>query len=76
MRGLYKATGYYQTLEAREDWERIAQQAIDAGSPELVEKFRPKDGWGWRRIDRCIAKLRSALLESEKDAPTAPDPAD
>ena len=61
MRGLYRATAYWQTQAAKEDWAAIEGFAIKNGLREIVEELTPPTDWGWRRIDRRIGKLQEAL---------------
>lgn len=63
MRGLHKGTGYWQTQAAKEDWTAMAKFAADNGLENEAEKLSPADNWGWRRIDKRIAKLRELLQE-------------
>jgi hypothetical protein len=62
MNGLWKATNYYNRLEAWRDWEKLL---ATAGNVPLGEVLRvaPKPEYGWRRIDKCIAKLRELIAE-------------
>lgn len=60
MRGLHKATGYYNTLEARRDWEELVKKALNVPVFEIV-KIAPKSEWGWRKIDKNIAKLKKLI---------------
>ena len=57
-RGLLKASAYYNNLEARKDWAKIAKKY-----PEIAVKFAPPAGAGFRKIDKCIAKVRAAIEE-------------
>lgn len=62
-KGLIKATAYYNNIEARKDWERLAAQY-----PELAKQFEPPPNAGYRKIDKCIAKLREKIdLLAEMD---------
>lgn len=63
MRGLYKSTGYWQTQAAKEDWSAIAEFASENGLEDEANKLTPPDNWGWRRIDKRIAKLQETLTE-------------
>lgn len=63
MKGLHKSTGYWQTQAAKADWKAIAEFAVANGLLSRVEELTPPDRWGWRRIDKRIAKLREFLLE-------------
>jgi hypothetical protein len=58
-KGLAKATNYYNTVEARRDFWKLAYQIVNAGHSEIVHKHTPPDDAGWRTIDKCIAALRS-----------------
>ena len=61
MKGLYKLQNAMNTACAWQDWNHLAKIAIDAGHFELVEKYQPKPGSGWRTIDKRIAKLREEM---------------
>lgn len=61
MRGLHKSTGYFQSVAAREDWAAISKFAVANGLQVQAEKLTPPEHWGWRRIDKRIAKLREFL---------------
>lgn len=63
--GLNKATNYYNKLEAWRDWGAIAEQARLLGLGEQVDNLRPADNFGWRKIDACIARLRSVIRDAE-----------
>jgi hypothetical protein len=65
MRGLHKSTGYWQSQAAKEDWAAIAEFANQNGLGDVADKLTPPDNWGWRRIDKRIAKLREALRAIE-----------
>lgn len=60
-RGIWKLHGIAQTIEARKDWSALVQTALRVPVAE-IEAVTPKPEYGWRRIDKCIAKLR-ALIE-------------
>jgi hypothetical protein len=60
-RGIWKETGYWNNVEARKDWNKLAITASEAGHTELAEQYKPALSAGWRTIDKCIAKLRDAL---------------
>jgi len=66
MRGLYKATGYYNTLQAKEDWQAIEQQAIAAGLADIAQELRPPENAGWRIIDKRIGKLRTRIQRADE----------
>lgn len=63
MQGLYKSTGYWQTQEARRDWAFLQRWAEDNGYGELATGLAPKNGDGWRKIDKCIDRLRGAVTD-------------
>jgi hypothetical protein len=66
-RGLHKLTDVANTLQAREDWEKLALQAVGLGWEEYqINKYAPHPQDGWRKIDRCIARLRKALEANSK----------
>ena len=73
--GLYKATAYYNKLEALRDWETAANKARLLGLADKVEEFKPDPSFGWRRIDACTAKLNSLTRQPEQrnDAETGQD---
>ena len=68
--GLNKATNYYNRVEAWRDWHKLATQVCDAGMPELVRKYAPLETFGWRKVDKCIAKLRAAFEAAKVPADT------
>lgn len=57
-RGLIKATAYYNNIEARKDWEKIAAQY-----PDIAARFAPPENAGWRKIDKAIAKVREEFAK-------------
>lgn len=57
MRNLARINNYYNTIEARRDWQRIAATA----DPYIAALFAPPADAGWRTIDKCIANLREAM---------------
>ncbi len=65
--GLNKATNYYNRLEAWRDWNALAKKIAVAGYGDLVLDNEPPAGAGWRKVDKCIAKLRA-----EFEAATVP----
>jgi hypothetical protein len=58
MRNLARISNYYNRLEAWRDWRLLAQEVAGDGYPELVEKYRPPEDAGWRKIDKAIVALR------------------
>ena len=66
MQGLYKATGYWNTVEAKKDWLRIEKQATELGLASEAEELKPGDGDGWRTIDKRIAKLRVLIQATDR----------
>ena len=64
MRGLHRSTGYWQTQAAKEDWAAMAEFASENGFKEQADKFAPSTNWGWRRIDKCIGRLREFLQDN------------
>ena len=61
-RGLWKLTGIANTLQAWDDWNALACQAVDAGmDADDVDAISPSPRDGWRKIDKCIGKLRGKL---------------
>lgn len=61
-RGLHKLNGIANTMQAREDWEKLACQAVDLGFEEYeILKYSPLPQDGWKKIDRCISTLRAAI---------------
>lgn len=63
MQGLYRATGYWNTVEARKDWTRIEEQATELGLANKAEELKPAATAGWRTIDKSIAKLRAHIQQ-------------
>lgn len=62
-RGLAKITNYYNRLEAWRDWEKALALA---GNVKLadVERIAPKPEYGWRKIDKCTAKLKELIAQA------------
>ena len=56
-RGLRKLTERANTLQAWEDWEKLACQAVGLDFEEY-QIDEPVPQAGWRTIDKHIAKLR------------------
>ena len=57
-RGLIKLTAIANNIEAWRDWRKLAEQY-----PDLAAKFAPQPSDGWRKVDKCIAKLRKEVEE-------------
>ena len=64
--GLWKLHHAAQTIEAKRDFARLANQAINSGKAALVKKHFYPEGAGWRTIDKHLAKLRAALTGENK----------
>jgi hypothetical protein len=63
--GLRKLTSVANTLQAWEDWERLACQAVDMGWGEhQIDRYAPNEQDGWRKIDKCTTRLRKALEQA------------
>lgn len=60
-RGLIKATAYYNNLQARDDWRWLAGYAAAHGKGEDAARLAPPADAGYRRIDKAIEALLSAL---------------
>jgi len=58
-RGLRKLTA--NTLQAREDWEKLACKAIDLG----IDFDDPPPQAGWRAVDKRIALLKKKIEQRE-----------
>lgn len=61
MRGLWKSTGYWNTVESQKDWQALAEFAINHGLAKEVSQLEPPPEFGWRRIDKRISKLKEEL---------------
>lgn len=61
MRGLLKLHHAAQTLEAKRDFARLVNDAVNAGRADLAKKHFYPEGAGWRVIDKHLARLRDAL---------------
>lgn len=69
MTGLHKLTAVANTLQAREDWARLAAKALQAGmSAEDIQPLAPDADDGWRKIDKCIVTLRERLRQFDSYA--------
>ena len=64
-RGLAKLNGIANTLQAWEDYEKLACEAVDLGL-EDYEIDAPPPQAGWRTIDKHIAKLRAKMEKRQK----------
>ena len=66
-RGLHKLTGIANTMQAREDWEKLACKAVDLGFEVYeIAKHSPRPQDGWKKVDKCIASLRAAIAHREE----------
>ena len=54
-------TAIANNIQAREDWQRLAERARAAGLDKQVDKLEPPVNAGWRTIDKRLAKLREAM---------------
>ncbi len=61
MRGLIRATHYYSTLQARADWEQLANYAAANGHAAAAQRLAPPDGAGHKTIDKRINALMAVL---------------
>lgn len=59
-RGLAKATNYYNRLEAQIDWEKAVLAAGNVPVHQIAA-IAPKPEYGWRKIDKCTAKLKALI---------------
>lgn len=66
-RGLWKLHNVCNNVGARQDWLAWRKIAEDAGRKDLADKYEPPAHFGWRRIDKRIAMLRSALNEAKDE---------
>lgn len=66
-RGLWKLHHAAQTMQAKRDFAALANAAINSGHVKLVRRYFYPEGSGWKRIDKCIAKLREALRADGKE---------
>ena len=57
-------TAVANTLQAREDWEKLACKAVSIGLKDY-EIDEPVPQAGWRAIDKKIAKLRKQIEQRE-----------
>ena len=60
MRNFARINGYFNNLQAWEDWRNLAAQY-----PELAAKFAPLECASWRKVDAALAKLRTAIRNQE-----------
>ena len=55
-------TGAANTLQAWEDWHKLACAAVDAGMDVgTVNALGPNPQDGWRKVDAAIARLREKM---------------
>jgi hypothetical protein len=64
-RGLWKSTAYWNNVEARKDWNVLADELVAQGYGELVAQHKPPDDAGWRKIDKAIAALKAAVAKEQ-----------
>lgn len=67
--GLWRLHHAAQTIEAKRDFFKLANEAINAGRVDLVKRHFYPEGAGWRRIDKHLAALRRALGSQTKGLP-------
>jgi hypothetical protein len=56
-RGLIKANAYHQNLSAWEDWRNLSAKMVADGCADLVAKYKPGEGAGWRCVDKAIVAV-------------------
>jgi len=61
MRNFARINNYYNRIQAQADFDKLAKRLSHAGYSGLVEKHMPPEGAGWRKIDKCIARLRKEI---------------
>lgn len=59
MRNFARINNYWNRIEAWNDWTKLANEVSAAGYGNLVEKHKPSDNAGWRKIDKAIDALRA-----------------
>lgn len=64
--GLWRLHHAAQTIEAKRDFFRLANKAINAGRVDLVKRHLYPEGAGWRVIDKHLAKLRTELDQCQR----------
>jgi hypothetical protein len=65
--GLRKLTAAANTLQAWEDFNKLACKAVDLGLEDYeITKYTPVPQAGWRTIDKCIAGLRAEIAKREQ----------
>ena len=47
--GIWKIHNAIQTQEAWRDWRYIEAKLKAVGREDLIAKYQPKEGWGWKR---------------------------
>jgi hypothetical protein len=76
MQGLYKLTAVANNIEARRDWQALADFAAALGFGAEAADLTPPKSAGWRKIDKQIDALKSAMQSVGVVVPDAPDVAD
>lgn len=74
--GLKRLTNAANRIEAWKDWDREKERAWSLGLGNLVARYAPRPGYGWKRIDDCTAALRTAIsaaLADEKVRAATPE---
>ena len=61
MRNFARINNHANKLQAWEDWRKLA-----ALYPEAAKLYEPPAGAGWRKVDACIAMLRTRLEVMEE----------
>jgi hypothetical protein len=64
VRNLARLTNAANRIEARRDWNALADKAKAAGLDADVNRLQPPPTAGWRTIDKRIARLRERLQEA------------
>jgi len=52
-----KINGYYNRIQARADWDLIAEMARGLGYGEIVDELQPHGNAGWKTIDKARRAL-------------------
>lgn len=66
-KGLNKLTWAANTMQTREDWEKLAREAVDLGIAEhIILKCAPLPQDSWKKIDKCTARLRAKIDQARQ----------
>ena len=60
----FKVLNYLNKQDALKDWETTVLSALNVPVVE-IQAVAPKPEYGWKRIDKCTAKLKALITKDE-----------